>query len=324
MSGVGEIEPEFVSRQVSRARRFYFGREPGGGEAGLTVISGGWELVSGDYRIDRATFPWVTVEFVAGGRGKLWMGGESHALERGGLFAYGPGIEHRIETDREQVFSKFYLNLAGNDAADRMVAADLGPGTFRRMDNPDELERVFEGLVTEGAARSPQAAEIAGLLARILLLKITSRDGRERRSGWRARETARKCADYMDRHFLRVGTVEEVAEACHVSVGHLTRSFVRFGYGVPYRYLMRRKMVFAAGLLDSGRLLAREAAERLGMDPFQFSRVFKRVHGLSPSEFAGRHGGGVSRAGSGRGAKGAGIEQDGHGDDKVEAGADRP
>ncbi len=81
-----------------------------------------------------------------------------------------------------------------------------------------------------------------------------------------------------------------MAAACHVSVGHLTRSFLRFGYGSPYRYLTRKKMLHAAALLDSGVLLVREVANRLGLDPFQFSRVFKRVHGISPSDFVRRHG----------------------------------
>ncbi len=94
----------------------------------------------------------------------------------------------------------------------------------------------------------------------------------------------------MDRNFLEVRTIKEVAAACHVSVGHLTRSFLRFGYGSPYRYLTRKKMLHAAALLDSGVLLVREVANRLGLDPFQFSRVFKRVHGISPSDFVRRHG----------------------------------
>lgn len=297
-----------MSRQVSRARRFYFGREAGGAAGGLEVVSGGWELVASDYTIHRGTFPWASIEFVAGGCGRLYFGGVEHELERGMLFAYGPGVEHRIETDPKRVLSKFYLNLAGGEVAARLLASEVRPGTCRRMDNPDELERAFEVLVAEGVAKSPQANEIAGLLARVVLLKIKNRTGAEGGGGWRAGETARRCADYMDKNFLSVSTVEEVAAACAVSVGHLTRLFVRFGYGAPYRYLVRRKMVHAAALLDSGRLLVRDVSERLGMDPFQFSRVFKRVHGISPSEFAGRHGGSSSRrGGSGRGAKGAGV-----------------
>ncbi len=284
------IEAEFVSQQVTRARRFYFGRDADGAGGGLEVVAGGWELVAHDYMINRPSFPWPSIEFVAGGRGWLHIGGEVHELARGVCYAYGPGVPHRIETDPADCLSKYYVNFDGREGVDRLAAADLRPGTCRRLDNADELERACEGVVEEGAASRPQAPAIAALLLRVMLLKITDQSDGDGLAGRRTRETVRKCVDYMDRHFLVVGTVEEAAAACHVSVGHLTRAFARFGYGSPYRYLTRRKMVHAAALLDSGRLLAREVADRLGMDAFQFSRVFKRVHGISPSEFVRRHG----------------------------------
>jgi AraC-like DNA-binding protein len=51
-------------------------------------------------------------------------------------------------------------------------------------------------------------------------------------------------------------------------------------------FLQRLKMNRAAAMLESGHLLVREVADLLGMDAFHFSRVFKRIHGLSPSTFA--------------------------------------
>jgi AraC-like DNA-binding protein len=48
-------------------------------------------------------------------------------------------------------------------------------------------------------------------------------------------------------------------------------------------------MNWAAERLRSSPILIRQVAEELNLDPFQFSRTFKRVQGLSPSEFlAGR------------------------------------
>ena len=289
-------ELDFVSRQVTRARRFYFGRGVSVADGELEVVGGGWELTAKDYLINRGSFPWLGVELVAGGRGVLRMGGEVHELRRGVLFAYGPGVPHRIETDPGDLLSKYYLNFRGREAADRLSAVELDPGRCRMMGNADELEELFEGLIDEGAAPRPQAPEIVALQLRILFLKMASGGEAEDPAARRARRTLRRCLAHMDQHFLDVRTVREVAEACHVSVGHLTRSFLRFGYGSPYRYLSRRKMMHAAALLDSGGLLVREVADRLGLDPFQFSRVFKRVHGISPSDFVRRHGAGPRQA----------------------------
>lgn len=289
MESPTRTEPDFVSRQVTRARRFYFEQAAGKG-ADLAVVGGGWELMAKDYLINRDTFPWQGVEFVAGGRGVLRINGATHELRRGMFFAYGPGVRHRIETDPNEVLSKYYLNFSGPEAVDRLAAVGMDPGMCRMMNDADEIEDLFESLIDEGAANRPQAAAIVALQLRILFLKIEGGGVSDDPATHRARQTLRRCLAHIDRAFLEVRTVQEVAEACHVSVGHLTRSFLRFGYGSPYRYLTRRKMMHAAALLDSGRLLVREVADRLGLDPFQFSRVFKRVHGISPSEFVRRHG----------------------------------
>jgi AraC-like DNA-binding protein len=283
-------EPGFLSRQVTRARRFYFGLEPDRGEGALEVAGGGWELVARDYTIHRATFPWLSIEFVAGGSGRLTIGGVSHALQRSTVFSYGPGVPHRIETDPDQPLSKHYLNFRGREAEDLLATLGLAPGCCRPFANADEIEDGIEALIDEGAADQPQAPAIAGLQLRILFLKMTGSGPAVNDAETSARHTLRRCVAYIDRHFLELRTIEEAAAACHVSVGHLTRAFARFGQGSPYRYLTRKKMVHAARLLDSGSFLVGEVADRLGLDPFQFSRVFKRIHGISPSEFKNRHG----------------------------------
>lgn len=290
MSKPTVVEPGYISRQVSRGRWFYFGRSPDAAKGGLDVAGGGWELVTKDYTISRDTFPWLSLEFVAGGRGWLHVRGGTHVLQRGVVFAYGPGVAHRIKTDPDALLSKHYINFFGHEAANLMSAVALAPGSCRTLCNADEIESEFEALIGEGSAERPQAQAVVALRLRILFLKIAGATEVGAPAEMRVRQTLQRCVTYIDQNFLEVRTIQEVAVACHVSIGHLTRSFLRFGYGSPYRYLTRKKMLHAAALLDSGMLLVREVADRLGMDPFQFSRVFKRVHGISPSDFVKRHG----------------------------------
>lgn len=284
--------PGFISRQVVHDRRFYFGHAAAFSNGELELLCGGWELVDKDYVISRDTFPWLGLEFVASGRGQLWMDGAVNQLQRGVVFAYGPGVPHRIETEPDDVLSKYYLSFSGDEAANLMSAARIEPGDCRLMGNADEIEEAFEVIIDEGTVDRLQSPAIAGLQLRILLLKLLGTHETDLPAERRSRQMLRKCLSHMNQHFLKIRTVQEVAIACHVSVGHLTRIFVRHGYGPPYQYLTRRKMLHAAALLDSGMLMVREVADRLGLDQFQFSRVFKRVHGISPSEFSRRRGNG--------------------------------
>ena len=78
--------PDFLSQQVTAARRFYLDLTPRPTK-GLTVVCGGWEECAPDYTIDRATFPYLSIEFVAAGRGELLLAGRRHEL--------GPARQHQ-------------------------------------------------------------------------------------------------------------------------------------------------------------------------------------------------------------------------------------
>jgi hypothetical protein len=60
--------PEFFSKDVATARRFYLHLVPSA-KAPLTVVCGGVEHCTKGYKIERRTFPYYCVEYIAQGRG---------------------------------------------------------------------------------------------------------------------------------------------------------------------------------------------------------------------------------------------------------------
>ena len=280
--------PSFVSRQVTEARRFYLNLNPPPGPK-LTVVCGGWEACAPDFHVERADFPFLCVEFVAGGAGILILSGKEWPLRRGAVFSYGPGCAHRIESDPADPLRKYFLDFTGREGAGLLRAAGLSPGACRLAGNPDEVERAFESLLETGRRDGRQAARIAALQAEILLLTLGESvipDGSHEQSF----QTYLKCRACIEERFLEFTTAAQVAAACHVSPAYLSRLFARHGHETPYHALLRCRMRHAAALLDAGQMIVREVAEELGLDAFHFSRVFKRVHGVSPAEFLKRRG----------------------------------
>lgn len=79
----------------------------------------------------------------------------------------------------------------------------------------------------------------------------------------------------------------DIARAANMSVPHFSREFKRYKGISPLRYMTTLKIEQAKELLRSpAGLLAKDVSELLGYtNPFYFSRVFKLVTGLSPSEY---------------------------------------
>lgn len=276
--------PSFMSRQVLQARRFYL-------EAGvreqqpLSVVSVGWEKCARDYLIHRDTFPFMSLEYVAGGQGRLELNGQTHALTAGSLFAYGPEIPHRMETDPNDLLDKYFVDFVGPNALPLMQELDMVPGQLRQYPRGLELKDAFEHLIRLAGQVGRYAARSCALQLELLLLSTRNAGGENTAGASRAFNTFERCRRHMEDHFLKYSTVEDFADACHINLSYLCRLYRKFSGVSPYQYLMQVKMKWAANRLHGGDVLVREVADELGIDQFQFSRAFKRVHGVSPAAF---------------------------------------
>jgi len=276
--------PSFVSNQVTSARRFYLDLKPRE-TPGLTVVCGGWEECAPDYAINRTTFPYLSVEFVAAGRGELHLRGKRHELGPGSLFTYGPGVPHRIRTSPEARLGKYFVDFTGKHGRWLLRELKLSPGTVTELGASTEVRHAFDTLIRLGTTHDRHTARACALHLELLLLVAVRATQPSSPSERRALASFERCRQHLDTHFLTLRSLEEAAAASHVDVSYLCRLFRRFHGERPFRYLQRLQMQWAAERLhDSGHLI-REVADELGIDPFQFSRTFKRIHGVSPSMF---------------------------------------
>ena len=131
--------PLFFSSQVREARWFYLDLAPPS-DVPLAVVCGGCEVCQADYAIHRRTFAYTAIEFVAQGRGRLTLAGQSCDLLPGSVFAYANDIAHDITTDPKQPLVKYFVELhraarSRSARAARPGARQSRPG-FRRRRNP--------------------------------------------------------------------------------------------------------------------------------------------------------------------------------------------
>jgi AraC-like DNA-binding protein len=277
--------PEFFSPQVTQARRFYLDLNPPR-RAALTVVCGGMERCARDYAIQRATFPYLAIEFVAQGRGTLRLKGRRHELRAGRLFCYGPGVSQQITTSTEEVLVKFFVNFAGRGAASLLRVAGLAPGKIVQVFAPNEIALVFEEVIHNGLKATRHSPAICARLIEVLMLKIAESSAASEGLESQAFVTYQHCRQHLRGHFQRLRTLEQAAAECHVNVAHLCRLFRRFDHQSPYQFLLRLKMNCAAEQLHEPTVLVKQVAEKAGFsDPFHFSRAFKGVFGVSPDAF---------------------------------------
>ena len=77
--------------------------------------------------------------------------------------------------------------------------------------------------------------------------------------------------------------LQQVAEACDLSVGHFARAFRQTFRRPPYKWLIERRVDRARDLMTNSRLPLADIAIQSGFaDQSALNRTFKRLHGVAP------------------------------------------
>jgi AraC-like DNA-binding protein len=280
-----ESQPEFFSRQIQEARRFYLDLTPPP-ETALAVVCGGYERCAPDYAIHRENFPYFSVEFVAKGTGSLILNGQQYVLFPGAVFSYGPDVAQDIATDPKDPLHKYFVDLAGSQVPRLLEQYGLSPGTFARVFALGEIQLLLDDLIQDGLRGTALSDALCAALFEYLIIKVA-----DSLMPWETRQTPafatyQRCRRHIAENFETLKSLEQIAKQCHVDRAYLCRLFHRFDRQTPYHYLMRLKMNLAAQLLQNPGVLVKQIAGQLGFDDqFHFSRVFKNMLGYSPEAF---------------------------------------
>lgn len=281
-------EPEYFSNQVTEARRWFLAL-PRPNEKTIVTVSVGCERCLPDYVVERESFEFECVEFVAEGHGTLNLNGEQHSLQPGSAFSYSPGIPHRIENTSARPMLKYFLDCGGKAAGARFRKSSIGGGKHAQVGDVAEVVEIFELLIRNARTETTFSQRVCAALIEALLLKISETSIAGSTANTRAWTTCQRIRRHMEEHFIRLKTMAEAAKETGVDPAYLSRVFRRFHRVSPYRFLMRLKMSHAASLLLNPDAMVKQVAHELDFtDPFHFSRSFKSIYGVSPEHFMNR------------------------------------
>jgi AraC family transcriptional regulator len=93
----------------------------------------------------------------------------------------------------------------------------------------------------------------------------------------------RRATELLDAHLDGKIALQQVAEACDLSVSHFSRAFTTTFHRPPYQWLTERRVDRARDLMMNTRLPLADIATRCGFaDQSALNRFFKRIHGVTP------------------------------------------
>ncbi|MBQ9784083.1 MAG: helix-turn-helix domain-containing protein [Clostridia bacterium] len=246
--------------------------------------------------------PFPEIIYLSHGRHYVLIDGKEYTLAAGQMIIYAPASYHEAGTRPPENADAAILTFAATSA--------FLPTLYNRVINLTARQRqMLTAVVDEGmqyfCGRDPSLGlagmqlregvdprNLWGLKKQIELFLIdvyrtdaSHKEARGKDARWAAEfESA---VQYLQAHLCEPLTLEQIAVGCSMSVSKLKLLFRDKAGTGPIDYCIRLRVERAQTLIREGELNFTEIAERLGFTSLHyFSRQFKRVTGMSPTQYA--------------------------------------
>lgn len=227
-------------------------------------------------------------------------GTEAIPLEKNGLLIISPDTEHTVLT--MEGFGSIEIMFSCTDRLQRM----LGEERAMQIDASFSVRALMCEIVSEAAKADFYAQEIVNTqVSRLLFMLLRDQKKRGRlignvsqevyHEGWEnlpeyiRKSPVREALLYIEANLDKRISIAELSELCGYEKNYFSCVFQRYMNEPPSLYIQNRKHNVAKELLITSDATITEIAERLGYQSVHyFSRVFKALEGVSPTEYSNR------------------------------------
>ena len=214
-------------------------------------------------------------------------------LQPGEILWIEPEVRHQLSLAAGQIEGwiagmHFEFTLAGRWAAgDYHLAVE--PERVTRPADPGYLRERFIHLAAVYESYTPYRKELVDSIATEILLILAAHGHSETARASRPSPRMEAILNYIRSHLAQPLSRCSLAETFNLSAGYINELFqVELGMP-PSAVINRERAARAYQLLDRDGLSVAEAAAAVGFqDPFYFSRVFKQIYTIPPSQVASR------------------------------------
>lgn len=218
------------------------------------------------------------------GKGYIYVEDKKYLIHEKEAFCIPRGKRHRYYADEENPWSIFWVHFKGANAQHFLLQErEIVQINSRHAENRiitlfDLLFRVLDRNYTLG-----NFIYISQVLM-LILSEIYFREKVDEAS--RQNRHITSIVRYMYKHLDKNLTLEELSEEVGLSKSYINATFKKYSDRAPIDFFINLKMQEACKLLKSTNLYIVEIGQKLGYDDqYYFSRIFKKVIGVSPKEY---------------------------------------
>ncbi|MDF7822671.1 AraC family transcriptional regulator [Pontiellaceae bacterium B12227] len=279
--------PDMRMAYLAAALRKAFLEKPITGELLCTRV--GYQGVSPAHYIPRpaGSYDCILI-YCTEGRGWLEIDGQVRTVGKHDAFLLPQHIPHTYGADPGNPWANYWIHFQGRQALEfaDLIAPESGSPVIhlpRHHEIVACIEQLYQFMSNVHTYSTLVAA--TGALSQLLgVIQLRMRASEQ--CSRTADENIDKSVEFMHRNLARKLTLKELANIAGMSPNHYGALFGKRYYSTPIDYFNRLKIQRACELLSTTNLRVSEVGGQLGFpDPYYFSRLFKKIMGLSPRTY---------------------------------------
>jgi AraC-like DNA-binding protein len=249
----------------------------------LYPLAAGYYPRAAGHRMLRRRHTNNLLAYCAEGTGQLATDQGTWPVQAGDLLVLPAGMAHAYAAAADRPWSLYWVHYEGRLSAEYTRFIDA-PQPLAAIGAQSRLIADFEALF---ALRGAGFAEREYIHAACQLKAMLTNAARL--IAGRGRGTRIDLEQIQQLMHLRIDReldLEDLAQAASLSKFHFIRKFKQLTGHAPIQHFIHLKMQHACQLLDTTQEPIKRIANRVGYeDPHYFSRLFKRVIGVSPQQY---------------------------------------
>ncbi len=226
--------------------------------------------------------------YIASGKAHFHFDGKEQIVTAGHMVLYRPKEPQKYEYYGEDQTEVYWVHFTGGNVTN--ILRSYGITDDKKVfycGSGLDYKNLFRSMINELQMCKENYAEMLEMYLRqvFIMLKRYFTDSLKTDNA-HVIEEIDKATLYFNEHYSEEISIEEYAQNNHFSVSWFIRNFKHCTGSTPMQYILSKRIYNAEILLHDSTYNVTEIAEIVGYDnPLYFSRIFKKVKGLSPSEY---------------------------------------
>lgn len=224
--------------------------------------------------------------YIADGIAHFMLGQTTYDVSKGGIFIYEPNVEQNYYYSLQERPDVYWIHFTGKGVAKLLHDLGLVAGQPMQLQGKEELQELFEKIITELRFERFQYEYMAQACCKQLLINVARHYDTDSTDKQAYHSLFDDVINQFHRDYQTDINIAKYAEKYHTSCSWFIREFKKYTGCSPKQYITNLRLQHAKELLNNHYLSISNVSILVGYEnQLYFSRIFHKYTGMSPSEY---------------------------------------